>query len=274
MLASSSQGEVVEALRERLYKLQTARRPAGAFSCGCTALDRALPGRGLHRGTLVEYLAPLGSGATALALIAGREACREGGALVVVDRQRTFHPPAAANLGIELANVIFVRPTTRKDYLWALNQSLSCQGVGAVVGWPQRLDSNTFRQWQLAAENAGTLGLLIRPPDVRGQPSWSELQLLVETRPAPASSARASAAMPMAAVSMAAVSRTASSAAVSKIASVRQLRVEIVRCRNGNPGAVVELELDDETGMLQESHAVRMAAKLARATSAKRSSGA
>lgn len=257
MLASSSRGEIVETLRDRLYKLQTARRPAEVFSCGCTALDRALPGRGLHRGTLVEYLAHIGSGATALALIAGREACREGGALVVVDRQRTFHPPAAANLGIELANVIFVRPTTRKDFCWALNQSLSCQGIGAVVCWPERLDSNTFRQWQLAAENAGTLGLLIRPPNVRGQPSWSELQLLVEARPvAAASSTRSLAAMP------------------ATTASARQLRVEIVRCRNGNPGAVVELELDDETGMLQESHAVRVAAKLARRARAKRSSGA
>ena len=75
---------------------------------------------------------------------------------------RTFYPPAAANLGIELANVFFVRPPSRKDFVWALNQSLSCQGVGAVVCWPKRLDSNTFRQLQLAAENAGTLGLLFR----------------------------------------------------------------------------------------------------------------
>src|SRR5580698_9666805 len=99
MLASSSQCEIVEALREQVQRLEIARRPAvPSFSSGCGALDRILPGQGLHRGTLIEYLAEIGSGAVALALIAARQACREGGALVLIDRSRSFHPPAAANL--------------------------------------------------------------------------------------------------------------------------------------------------------------------------------
>lgn len=261
MLASSSQAEVVEALREQLQRVETGRRPAApSFSTGAAALDRILPGGGLHRGTLVEYLAEIGSGAVALALVAGRQACSEGGALVVVDRSRTFHPPAAANLGIELANVVFIRPRTRKDFLWALNQSLSCQGVGGVVCWPERLDSRTFRQLQLAAEGAGTVGLMIRPPSVRGKPAWSDLQLLIEAVPADAS---AGISAPPAGISASPVG-----------ISARRLRVEVVRCRNGNPGEVVELELDDETGTLQKSRAVRVASALAAATGAKQSSRA
>ena len=206
------------------------------FQAGCDALDCVLPGRGFHRGTLIEYLAEIGSGAVALSLIAAREACREGGALVVMDRENTFHPPAAANLGVDLANVVFVRPRTRKDYLWALNQSLSCQGVGAVVCWPDKLDSRAFRQLQLAAESCGTTGLFLRPPSVRGHPAWSELQLLVETLPA--------------------------------ATQHRRLRVEIVRCRNGNAGASVEVELDDETGTLQESRALCVASAMGAAAGA------
>jgi protein ImuA len=248
MLAMSSQCEIVEALRERVHRLEIARRPAvPAFSSGCGALDRALPGQGLHRGTLIEYLAEIGSGAVALALIAAREACREGGALVVMDRGRSFHPPAAANLGIDLTDVVFVHPRTRKDFLWALNQSLSCQGVGAVVGWPDKLDNKAFRQLQLAAEGCGTTGLLLRPPSVRGHPAWSELQLLVEALPA---------------------------ATLPTAAANRRLRVEVVRCRNGKAGASVELELDDETGTLQESHAMCVAPAMAVAAGANPSSGA
>ena len=210
MLALSSQCEIVEALREQVQRLEIARRPAvPSFSSGCGALDRILPGQGLHRGTLIEYLAEIGSGAAALALIAARQACREGGALVLIDRGRTFHPPAAANLGVDLANVVFVRPRTKKDYLWALNQSLSCQGVGAVVCWPEKLDSRAFRQLQLAAESCATTGLFLRPPSVRGHPAWSELQLLIEALPA---------------------------AALTAATMHRRLRVEVVRCRNGNPG--------------------------------------
>jgi protein ImuA len=199
-------------------------------------------GRGFHRGTLIEYLAEVGSGAVALSLIAAREACREGGALVLMDRENVFHPPAAANLGVDLANVVFVRPRTRNDYLWALNQSLSCQGVGAVVCWPDKLDSRAFRQLQLAAESCGTTGLFLRPPSVRGHPVWSELQLFVETLPA--------------------------------ASQHRRLRVEIVRCRNGNPGASVEVELDDETGTLQESRALCVASAMGATASAHQPSGA
>jgi hypothetical protein len=253
----------VEALRQRVQRLEIARRPVvPSFSSGCGALDCALPGHGFQRGTLVEYLAEIGSGAAALALIAARQACREGGTLVVMDRGRSFHPPAAANLGIDLANVVFVRPRTRKDQLWALNQSLSCQGVGAVVCWPERLDSRAFRQLQLAAESCGTTGLFLRPPSVRGHPAWSEMQLLVEALPSAASSAAMSSAA------------TSSAAALPAVAANRRLRVEVVRCRNGNPGAVVELELDDETGTLQESRSMRVAPAMAVAAGAKQSSGA
>ncbi|HEX3997263.1 MAG TPA: hypothetical protein VHX65_01815 [Pirellulales bacterium] len=264
MLASSSQAEIVDALREQVQRLEVARRPAvPSFSSGCGALDRILPGQGLHRGTLVEYLAEIGSGGAALALIASREACRDGGALVVIDRGRSFHPPAAANLGIELANVVFVRPRTRKDFLWALNQSLSCLGVGGVVCWPERLDSKAFRQLQLAAESAGNIGLLIRPPSVRGHPAWSDMQLLVEARPS-TGAPRGLAQFPMPCEEIVPVPFSAG----------RRLRVEVVRCRNGTPGAVVQLELDDETGTLQESHARDMASALAVAAGAKQSSGA
>jgi hypothetical protein len=183
MGTNSTQSLALEKLSEQLRRLEHARKPAGAwFSGGCPALDRVLAGHGFHRGTLVEYLAEPGGGAAALALIAAREACREGGALVVIDRQGSLYPPATANLGIDL-NPIFVRPRTQKDQLWALHQSLSCPGVGAVLCWPEKLDDRAFRAVQLAAENGATVGLFVRPISVRGQPTWSELQLLIETLP-------------------------------------------------------------------------------------------
>ncbi len=243
MLALSSQRELVAALRGQLKRWEAARRPAApGFTSGSRALDRILPDRGFRRGTLVEYLADQAAGALALALIAAREACREGGALVVVDRAREFYPPAAANLGIDLSHVIFCRVRTQKDELWALNQALVCQGVGAVLCRPARLDDRAFRALQLAAETAGTVGLFIRPTSVRGQPTWAEMQLLVEA--APANQSR------------------------------RRLRVELLRCRNTIAHKSIELELDDETGTLQESRGVRLASAVAPAAVAKRTTRA
>jgi protein ImuA len=229
---------VLKELQEQLDRLEHDRRSLGdAVSSGCRELDGLL---NLRRGTLVEYLADAGSGAMTLALITAREACREGGSFIVTDP--LFYPPAASNLGVDSANVIFVRPGTRKDFLWALNQSLNCNGVGAVLCQPEKLDDRSFRGLQLAAERGGAMGLFIRPMSARGQPTWSEVQLLVETLPA--------------------------------INAHRRLRVEVVRCRNGKVGASVELDLDDENGTLQESHFVHLASSMATPATPQHSPGA
>jgi protein ImuA len=115
-------------------------------------------------------------------MIAAREACRDGRVLVVVDGARRFYPPAAATYGIGWENLIVVRPQKQKDYEWALNQSLHCPAVSAVVCWPEELGSRAYRRLQLAAETGGSLGLLIRPEGAVNKPSCSvELELDDET---------------------------------------------------------------------------------------------
>jgi protein ImuA len=226
-------------LQNQIAQLQQARQSVGEpVSTGCAALDRLLPRRGLRRGVLVEWLAADGSGAVTLALRAAQEACREGGILVVTDRHRRVYPPALGVYGLELSQVVFVHPRNRRDQLWALNQSLCSRAVAAVLCWPETLDDRAFRRLQLSAEQGESLGLLMRPVSVRGHPTWSELQLLVEALPTIGQGAKAP----------------------------RRLRVEVARSRNGPSGASVELEFDDETGSLEESRLVHLAPQLAAAT--------
>ena len=145
-------------------------RMDAVVSSGCAALDRLLPAGGFRRGTLVEWLSTSsGSGAGTLAILVAREAASEGGAVVIVDRPHQFYPPAAAALGIRLEQTIVVRPDTKRDEIWALDQSLRCPGVAAV--WSplsDRLDQRDFRRLQLAAETGNCLGLLLRSSAVRG----------------------------------------------------------------------------------------------------------
>lgn len=233
MLASANQRETVDALREQL-RADEAVRPQ--FSSG---LAGKLPNV-FRRGALVEYLADDGSGATTVALLTAREACQDGGVFVVVDRSRRFYPPAGARLRMNCPTIV-ISPQSRKDELWALNQTLRCPGVGAVLCWPDQLEERAFRGLQIAAEKGGAIGLFMRPTHVRGRPTWSETQLLVEALPSE---------------------------------SLRRLRIEVVRSRSGGEGVCEILELDDETPALTPSRSVSMATELATATSASRSSRA
>ena len=211
----------IEALRRQIARLEQPRPTGGnaPISSGCGPLDRLLPGGGFRRATLVEWLsAGEGSGAASLAMAAASQACRDGGAVVVLDRRREFYPPAAVRLGIELQDLIVVQAGSEADNQWALDQALRCPGVAAVLAWPEKLDGRTFRRLQLAAEEGGGLGLLIRPLAARREPSWADLRLLVEPLPAE----------PLAGCK-------------------RRLRIHLLRCHGAASGRNVDLEIDDET---------------------------
>jgi hypothetical protein len=163
------------------------RGPAERFSCGCPALDAALPGGGPVRGSLLEWLsAGPGGGATLLALAAAGQALRHGGAVVVIDRDQGFYPNAAVAWGLDLASLVVVHPQSEADERWALDQALRCEHAAAVLAWPRRLDGRTFRRLQLAAEASGAVGLLVRPPEAQREPSWAHIRWKVTPRPTPA----------------------------------------------------------------------------------------
>ena len=138
----------IEELRRRIARLETAGRTdeSPPISCGCNALDALLPDGGVRRGTLVEWLAEEdGTGATTLAVLTAREACRQGGALVVVDGGRQFYPPAAVRLGIALDRLLLIRVDNRADHDWAFDQALRCSAVAAAIAWPESLGGATRR---------------------------------------------------------------------------------------------------------------------------------
>lgn len=159
---------IVAQLRDCMVGMRPDR---GSLTTG-TMIDELLPHGSFRRGAIVELL---GAGTT-LAITLARLALRPGGSLVVIDPAQLFYPPAAASFGIDLNRLIVVQPD-KPD--WIVTQSLACPAVDAVLCWPDRLGAKMFRRWQLAAERGGSIGLLMRPGDARGAPSWADVQLTV-----------------------------------------------------------------------------------------------
>jgi hypothetical protein len=183
---------------------------------GVVSLDRRLPTGGVPRGSLVEWLGErAGSGAETLALVLAREACRDRGVLVVIDPRREFYPPAAVAWGVAAERQVVVHPADDAAALWAADQALRNPAVAAVWLRRDRLRPTDARRLQLAAEASSAVGLLLRPMSARGQPSWADVQLAVEPRPA---------------------------------GHGRRLRVTVTRCRGGPAGGVADVELDDING--------------------------
>lgn len=196
----------------RLARLLAPVKPWGApCSSGFRALDRLLPAGGICRGSLVEWIGTQASGVSALVfavasrLRAAPPPSAEGakpaacGTVLVVDRGGRFYPPAvlpwfggpAAGLSVPRSRgarsapartcgpLVVVRPSRDEDEIWAIDQALRSPAVTAVVAWPERVAATTMRRWQLAARSGGAVGLLVRPPRARREPSWAEARLNV-----------------------------------------------------------------------------------------------
>jgi len=238
---------LVSGLRRQLGRWKTAGAAEDevVFSCGAAAVDRLLPGGGLRHGMLVEWLSAesgaVGGGAATLGLLGAREACGEGGALVVIDRRQTFYPPAAAAWGIDLDRMIVVHPQNARDELWAAVQALRSPAVAAMWATIDRLGSRAFRRLQLAAQAGGTLGVLMRPACARGEPSWADVSLEVETR------------------AKSRESRAGILALDSRLLTLdfyRRVQVRVLRCHNGRAGGSVVLEIDDAAQMVREARSI------------------
>lgn len=230
----------IEQLQAQIARMESSRsrEKIERISSNCPPLDALLPQAGFLPGTLVEWLADgAGAGVVTLVCLAAREAAGNGRTLVVVDRRGQFYPPAALRMGLDPKRLILVRVNTQADQFWAVDQSLRCRGVGAVLAWPHRLDARTFRRWQLAAEEGNTLGLLIRPATARKEPSWAEVRLLVEPQPN-GKDAR------------------------------RRLRLHLLRCPGPMEGQKLDVEIDHET------HSVYSASQLANPTATHRAARA
>lgn len=185
---SQAQLAVLQRLSQEISQLEgtAAGRTCGQrarSSSGCDAMDALLPRGGYAAGSIVEYLRSTPAcGASTLAWAAAAAAMQTtSGFLVVVDTLHSIYPPPLLCHGIDLAKVIFVRPQSQADALWAVDQALRTMSVAAVVAELERIDDRSARRLQLAAESGQSLALLLRGWQARQQPSWADVQWLVRS---------------------------------------------------------------------------------------------
>ena len=235
MSVTSNRNHTIQQLTQQLRQWEQAGRPphreSDLQSTGIAPLDDLLPGGGLSPGMLIESLSRNpGCGAETLACRVAAEVLQDNGVCIVIDRERSFFPAGAWPLGERLDRLVFVHPTSDRDLLWALEQSLRCRGVAVVLCRIDRLDAHSYRRLKLAAETGGGIGLLLRSDNERRQPSWADVRLLIQALPWNSR------------LEQAPLSGTA------PFSTGRLLRMELIHCRGRAGGGAVELEIDDETG--------------------------
>jgi recombination protein RecA len=102
-------------------------------STGSIALDKALGGKGLPKGRVVEIYGPESSGKTTLTLQVIANAQKAGGICAFVDAEHALDPAYARRLGVGLDDLLVSQPDTGEQALEIVETLVRSNAVDVVV---------------------------------------------------------------------------------------------------------------------------------------------
>lgn len=154
---------------------------AGAVPTGFDALDRELPGGGWPAGALTElFVRRAGIGELQLVLPALAALSWAGKRIVWLAPPHLPYAPALAAGGVDLARLVVVRPSGRREGLWAAEQVLRSAACHALVVWLPGVRYDELRRLAVAAEASPAWVALFRPPEAVQNASPAVLRILLE----------------------------------------------------------------------------------------------
>lgn len=161
------QANILAGLRKDILLMQ-GFKPAehyAANSGGLSLIADAFPNSAFPTAAIHELLYK--SYETAAATI-GFTSCilshlvANAGIAVFITSDDIIFPQALAFYGLNASNMLFVKLANEKHRLAAMEEVLKCNGITAVVGEIKELSFTDSRRFQLAAEQHGVTGFLLR----------------------------------------------------------------------------------------------------------------
>jgi protein ImuA len=157
---------VIEELQRQILKLQGNQLSSDQEqSLGLGVIEHAFPGKVFPRAAVHELISVSSESAACtngfMSVILSSLMAQSGSCLWISTR-RTIYPPALKTFGIEPERILFVDVSNVKDALWAMEESLKCNALNAVVGEFTALSFEESRRLQLAVEQSKVTGFVHR----------------------------------------------------------------------------------------------------------------
>jgi protein ImuA len=165
MQINPARAERLAALRAEVRAIESVGAAGGEIlPFGIDAIDRRLAGGGLEAAALHEIsgAAPgLGDDAAATLFAAGIAARRPGTVLWALRRPDLF-APGLAQVGLAPDRLLYAECGRDEDVLAVMEEGLRHGGLAAMVGEVGRAAMASTRRLQLAAEEGGTMALMLK----------------------------------------------------------------------------------------------------------------
>ncbi|MBE5320049.1 Error-prone repair protein ImuA [Pedobacter sp. MR2016-19] len=162
-----TKSELVRKLQQDILMWQ-GLQPASAACAeriGLGAIEDAFPGGVFPKRAIHEFITIFPEDAAASdGFIAGLLAAlmKDGAACVWISTARRLFPAALSAFNVAPERIIFMDVSTEKDALWIMEEALRCEGLAAVVAEVDALSIIESRRLQLAVEESGVTGFILR----------------------------------------------------------------------------------------------------------------
>ena len=156
-------------------------RPISVLPTGFAALEAELPGGGWPRQAFTEVLHE-GSGLGELGLILPALAALTGAGqrAVWIAPPHVPYAPALAAAGVDLVNLLIIRPQNRYYALWAAEQALRSGSCHLLAAWLPKVRYAELQRLAVAAEAGHTAAFIFRPLAAAAESSPACLRLALE----------------------------------------------------------------------------------------------
>ena len=140
---TSTKGKAIESALSQIEKkfgkgsiMRLGERPqedVGAISTNCLSIDAAIGVGGVPRGRIIEIYGPESSGKTTLALQVVSQAQKNGGVAAYIDAEHALDPEYAANLGVNLDDMLISQPDSGEQALEIAETLVRSNSVDVIV---------------------------------------------------------------------------------------------------------------------------------------------
>jgi protein ImuA len=164
---STANNDIITRLKLDILPLEGLRgiRSQEVLDMGLGGLNESFPLGHFPMGAMHEFISQGAESSSAAAgFISGLAGflMKKGGAAVWIGSSRTIFPPALKMFGIDPSRIVFIDLKKEKDVLWAMEESLKCSGLSAVIGEIPEFTFTTSRRFQLVVEQSRVTGFILR----------------------------------------------------------------------------------------------------------------
>jgi protein ImuA len=166
-MSSIPKSEIVARLQREILPLQglSPVLKNTALNTALGPIRYAFPNASFPLGAIHEFISTgMESAAATSGFVSGMLASmmEKNGIVIWISATRNIFPPALTTFGIAPDKIIFVDLKKEKEILWAMEESLKCNSVSGVIGEIKELSFTVSRRFQLAVEESGVTGFLLR----------------------------------------------------------------------------------------------------------------